>query len=232
VDDNVPGGFFGIDEVLASVGSKPLSKEDIDALIYDASFIFPSMKTNGLPAMMRFALGGGGKAIMSAMSGMLGSGKASSGLAALTGMVGGLATVDNAQPAGLAPASAKNASIGDFYNLLCSTLSPNATNPLSKSLAKMFGSHQALSNEPCEEDTSGGSGPFKSKWKTDPSLPEHTIYVPTVKTDEKLPVIVFGNGLCLPIGLMYANMLNEIASYGFMVRISQFLHTTSNTDVC
>jgi len=86
----------------------------------------------------------------------------------------------------------------------------------------MFGSPQGLSNELCEEDLLNGSGPFKAKYITNPSLPDHIIYIPVTKTEEKLPVVVFGNGLCLPIGLMYANMLNEIASHGFMVRISPF----------
>jgi hypothetical protein len=43
---------------------------------------------------------------------------------------------------------------------------------------------------------SGGSGPYKAKWVTDPTLPKHTIYAPISPppANVKMPVVVFGEG--------------------------------------
>jgi hypothetical protein len=71
--------------------------------------------------------------------------------------------------------------------------------------------------EECVKDNSGGSGPYKAKILEDSTLPMHTIYVPKNPPAEPLPVIVWANGFCLPAGTMFANFLNEIASYGYMV---------------
>jgi hypothetical protein len=70
-----------------------------------------------------------------------------------------------------------------------------------------------------ETDTSGGSGPFKAASFTDPTLPKHTIYAPQTPppADVKLPVIVWGNGLCAATGTFFYNFLMEVASHGFVV---------------
>src|ERR1700712_492249 len=70
-----------------------------------------------------------------------------------------------------------------------------------------------------ETDTSGGSGPFKAAAFTDPTLPKHTIYAPQTPppADVKLPVIVWGNGLCAATGTFFYNFLMEVASHGFVV---------------
>lgn len=70
----------------------------------------------------------------------------------------------------------------------------------------------------CANDFSGGTGPYKANWTTDGTLPYHTIYVPNnPPANEKLPVVVFGNGLCIGWGTMYSVFLTELASHGFMV---------------
>jgi dipeptidyl aminopeptidase/acylaminoacyl peptidase len=49
-------------------------------------------------------------------------------------------------------------------------------------------------------------------------LPNHTIYTPkSPPANEKLPVIVWGNGFCSGQGKMFYNFLNELSSYGFFI---------------
>jgi len=73
--------------------------------------------------------------------------------------------------------------------------------------------------EECMRDDSGGSGPYKANYTEDATLPDRTIYVPKTPppATEKIPVIIWGNGMCLPVGLMFYNFLNEVASHGFMI---------------
>ncbi|KAF2668797.1 hypothetical protein BT63DRAFT_440877 [Microthyrium microscopicum] len=67
-------------------------------------------------------------------------------------------------------------------------------------------------------DWSGGSGPHKAQFFTDPSLPNHTIYAPkTPVTGKKLPLLVWANGACESDGSAFSNFLTEIASHGFIV---------------
>jgi len=65
--------------------------------------------------------------------------------------------------------------------------------------------------------TNGGSGPFKAGYVTDASLPSHTIYAPKTPPTVKMPVIVWGNGGCIPNGVMFEDFLTEIASYGYLI---------------
>lgn len=62
-----------------------------------------------------------------------------------------------------------------------------------------------------------GTGKFPAKYFTDSSLPGHTIYAPIKHTGEELPVLVWGNGACFSMGLMFQRFLTEIASHGFIV---------------
>lgn len=53
---------------------------------------------------------------------------------------------------------------------------------------------------------------------TDPNLADHAIYIPTADTGTtKLPVLVWGNGGCGGDGASNAALLNNIASYGYLV---------------
>lgn len=65
-----------------------------------------------------------------------------------------------------------------------------------------------------------GSGPFKSNYAASPGLDAHTLYTPQQNpSNQKIPVIVWGNGACAGWGGWFSNFLNEIASNGFYVCI-------------
>jgi hypothetical protein len=66
-----------------------------------------------------------------------------------------------------------------------------------------------------------GTGPYKSSpaGRTDPALPNHTIYAPLTPppANVKLPVVVLGEGGCISIGTMFPDLLAELASHGYLV---------------
>lgn len=69
----------------------------------------------------------------------------------------------------------------------------------------------------------GGSGPYKAEAISEPTLPGFVVYRPcdidgAVKGEgAALPLFVFANGACHDTSLPYERMLNDIASYGYMV---------------
>jgi len=67
----------------------------------------------------------------------------------------------------------------------------------------------------------GGSGPYKAIMKEEPTLPEHTVFVPqdlsAFSKSKQLPVLVWGNGACANSPWEHMNFLNEIASHGYIV---------------
>ena len=67
----------------------------------------------------------------------------------------------------------------------------------------------------------GGSGAYKAIALGDDGLPGITIYRPedlsVFKNEEKLPIILWGNGGCFNSSVRFKNFLNEIASHGFIV---------------
>jgi hypothetical protein len=76
----------------------------------------------------------------------------------------------------------------------------------------------AKGGAPKGKDWSGGSGPYKAQYFTDPSLPQHTIYAPkTPVPGKKLPLIAWANGACATNGAAFSNFLTEISSFGFMI---------------
>lgn len=83
----------------------------------------------------------------------------------------------------------------------------------------MIISHAQEANSRIVED--GGTGPFKAIMMADPSLPTHTVFVPQDLSafggDHKLPVIAWGNGACFNSPWEHVNLLNEVASHGFLV---------------
>jgi hypothetical protein len=130
-----------------------------------------------------------------------GIGKLMSSLGPMMTMMGGSANVD------LRETLCKSFSKSDILSSLISSI-----------IEPIFGNPNGPTpQEKCEKDDSGGSGPFKAKVLEDPSLPDHTIYVPENPGQEKLPIIAWANGFCLPAGMMFANFLSEIASHGFIV---------------
>ena len=73
----------------------------------------------------------------------------------------------------------------------------------------------------------GGLGPYKAIMKEEPSLAEHTVFVPQdlSKFSQKnpLPVLVWGNGACTNSPWEHYKFLNEIASHGFLVLATGFI---------
>ena len=67
----------------------------------------------------------------------------------------------------------------------------------------------------------GGTGPYKVLMLEDPSLEAHTIFAPQnlapFGKNNKLPVLVWGNGACVNSPWEHYLFLNEIASHGFLV---------------
>jgi hypothetical protein len=87
----------------------------------------------------------------------------------------------------------------DIRETLCKTF--QSSNFLGTMIGNIFGNPNGpTKSEICEKDDSGGSGPYKAKYLEDPSLPAHTIYVPINPPTEKMPILVWANGFCLPAG--------------------------------
>ncbi len=68
----------------------------------------------------------------------------------------------------------------------------------------------------------GGSGSFKSIAVSEKSLPNFVVYKPqnipmAVKQNGALPLLIFANGGCNDTSLPHEKMLNDIASYGYIV---------------
>ncbi len=63
----------------------------------------------------------------------------------------------------------------------------------------------------------GGTGKWPAVAEAVASLRTHTLYHPATMPDQKLPLVIWGNGACVDNGLMYAAFLREIASHGFFV---------------
>src|SRR5690606_27997114 len=67
----------------------------------------------------------------------------------------------------------------------------------------------------------GGSGPFKAIMVSESTLPTHTVFKPTDLTaaaeENKLPIIVWGNGACANSPWEHVNFLSAVASHGFLV---------------
>ncbi|WP_007025774.1 alpha/beta hydrolase [Saccharomonospora iraqiensis] len=64
----------------------------------------------------------------------------------------------------------------------------------------------------------GGTGPYPASYDTTLTLPDHTVYRPdTLPTDEKMPIVAWGNGACRADGTWFENILTEFASHGYLV---------------
>ena len=67
----------------------------------------------------------------------------------------------------------------------------------------------------------GGTGPYPSIMASDSTLETHTIFRPadlgSFGRENKLPVIVWGNGACANSPWEHLNFLSEVASHGFLV---------------
>jgi len=67
----------------------------------------------------------------------------------------------------------------------------------------------------------GGTGPYPALMATDSTLPTHTIFRPKDLSlfggQNRLPIIVWGNGACANSPWEHVNFLSEVASHGFLV---------------
>jgi hypothetical protein len=90
---------------------------------------------------------------------------------------------------------------------------PNSAMSLS-SLTGMLGPVLGMT-----EDKTGGTGPYKAgQMPVLAELPKQTIFRPkSVPQDVKLPVILWGNGLCAGRGAWFSKFLVEIASHGYFI---------------
>lgn len=79
--------------------------------------------------------------------------------------------------------------------------------------------HQKLHEPRVVED--GGTGAYSAIMYTDNSLPTHTVFRPknlsVFGVQNKLPIIVWGNGACANSPWEHINFLSEVASHGFLV---------------
>lgn len=73
----------------------------------------------------------------------------------------------------------------------------------------------------CHTLEPGGTGAYApASYLTHPTLKRHTIYTPhprSLRPDQRLPVLVWANGMGLAWGLMFGKFLREIASHGYIV---------------
>ncbi|KAJ4394765.1 hypothetical protein N0V93_003985 [Gnomoniopsis smithogilvyi] len=94
----------------------------------------------------------------------------------------------------------------------------NPTNVADFASAVLKGSKQYFTKRTLPP---GGSGLYApASYLTHPSLPDHTIYTPhpnALRADERLPVLIWANGMSLAWGLMFSTFLREIASHGYIV---------------
>jgi hypothetical protein len=75
------------------------------------------------------------------------------------------------------------------------------------------GATLALAQKPVE----GGlaTGPYKSGYYEDSTLPKHTIFAPVNPPPElKLPILIWSNGGCSSNGTYFRRSLWEVASHG------------------
>jgi enterochelin esterase-like enzyme len=74
---------------------------------------------------------------------------------------------------------------------------------------------------PVADSKTGGTGPYKAILAGDSNLPTHTLYRPKDLSpfgkENKLPIVLWGNGGGANSSSGYARFLTEIASHGFLV---------------
>jgi hypothetical protein len=67
-------------------------------------------------------------------------------------------------------------------------------------------------------DGTSGSGKYPASYMQDASFKGYTLYAPkTPPQNMKLPVLLWGNGMCSDQGLGFRNFLTEVASHGYFV---------------
>lgn len=63
----------------------------------------------------------------------------------------------------------------------------------------------------------GGTGPYPATAATISGMTQNTLFLPAKMPNQKLPVVLWGNGGCMNNALDQAGFLREIASHGYLV---------------
>ena len=61
------------------------------------------------------------------------------------------------------------------------------------------------------------TGKYKVVIETNPAIADQTIYRPEVDDEIKTPIIVWGEGGCIKMGLVMVEFLHDLASHGFLI---------------
>lgn len=75
-----------------------------------------------------------------------------------------------------------------------------------------------------------GTGSYPAIAESYSSMPINTVYRPLVLPQERLPLLLWGNGACSDDGLSYAVFLREISSHGFIIVAAGYPRETPATN--
>jgi hypothetical protein len=75
-----------------------------------------------------------------------------------------------------------------------------------------------------------GTGSYPAIAESYSSMPINTVYRPLVLPQERLPLLLWGNGACSDDGLSYAVFLREISSHGFIIVAAGYPRETRATN--
>lgn len=75
-----------------------------------------------------------------------------------------------------------------------------------------------------------GTGSYPAIAESYSSMPINTVYHPLVLPQERLPLLLWGNGACSDDGLSYAVFLREISSHGFIIVAAGYPRETPATN--
>src|SRR5690606_30472059 len=77
--------------------------------------------------------------------------------------------------------------------------------------------HSLAQNSLAPVSVTSGTGAHPATAATTADMPENTIFMPANPVNEKLPIVLWGNGGCMENALAYGIFLREIASHGYLV---------------
>jgi len=124
-----------------------------------------------------------------------------------------------AQNASVAIRGGENGDVGGLMGIAPSLISALGNLPKGFDYSSLMNLLTAGKETPkgFATDTGTGSGPYPASYKVDPTHPNHTIYSPIKPPSVSMPVMVWGEGGCMPLGLAYQDFLTELASYGYFI---------------
>lgn len=93
----------------------------------------------------------------------------------------------------------------------------NTLRGVSVGFLTLFGASSGWAGDNGFIGEAGGTGPFPAVAQVVNAMPLNTLYRPKVMANDRLPLVLWGNGGCHNDGLAYSAFLQEIASHGFVV---------------